>query len=165
MSRPYLDGNTFIGELNAIAVIYGGGSLGQAMVDRFFTGSDSSPQKELSKHSSFFRPFKKTKEDLFRIYAPISAPITFALVAAEMAIGCIIKLCSALISIFLFDKEGIVANGKDALKTVGYAILLSIAAIASPVINTIDLIGSVFTTVFNADQSDDSDNALTSYSS
>lgn len=130
-----------------------GGSLGMAVVDSYLSIGSSAKQNDNSPQSYFFRPFKD-KEDSLRIFSPISAPIPFLFVAAQMALACLIDVCGALLSALSFDKDSFSKFAKASGKNAGYCILLSVLAVISPVVALIDVAGSLLNTYFGSGSND-----------
>jgi hypothetical protein len=143
----------------------GGGTAGFFLANNILDREESLVRALSSRrsYSEFFRPFEQ-KTDLYKIYSPVTAPIAFALMAGVMLIGAMINTLLIVISALLFDGERLKNNSKKLVENLAVAFVLSIGVFISPVVNLVDLIGSVVNTLrdtFKASSSQDVVDAMT----
>jgi hypothetical protein len=144
MSIPYIDQGEFLKAINAGLLYLGGGTAGQFVVEQILFGNKKSWLSNPS-NIGFFQPFK-TREDLLKIYSPLTAPVVFSIYAAEMLIGFAVNVLKLLLSALTFNGGALKQSAIDSSKCFVNTIALCIAALVSPIVNFIDIIGSTLTT-------------------
>ncbi|KTD74954.1 hypothetical protein [Legionella waltersii] len=147
MSIPYIDQGEFLKAINAGLLYLGGGTAGQFVVEQILFGNKKSFKSFFNNSSNmgFFQPFK-TREDLLKIYSPLTAPVVFGLYAAEMFIGFAVNVLKLALSALSFNGEALKQNAIDSAKCLVNTIALCIAALVSPLVNLMDIIGSTLNT-------------------
>ena len=151
MSRLYIDKDSLMMKINANLIYWGGGGFGRIFFDMLvktnYEYKDDKPR--------FFQPFKK-KADLINIYTPITAPVTFLLLAAEMTLGFVVYTLNSLYYAFKGDgkefKESVKIVGQSLLNT----LLFCVAAIISPLVCLFKVLGSGINTALDACSDDNS---------
>lgn len=146
MSVPFVDVEAILNGLNIELARNAGGALGDALSKVIFNESDSTKPVE----SSFFKPFT-TKEDLHRIYTPITAPVAFAFLACEMTLGIALNIIGFGLSALFLNPKGMAESSKKVLSYVAKTLIFALAAIISPVVNLVDLVGSAIVTACKSD--------------
>lgn len=150
MSRLYIEKDTLTMIINSSLIYWGGGTFGKIVYDWLIeTDEMDKPFGSYQEQPRFFQPYE-TKEDLLKIYSPISAPIIFLLLAAEMALGFIVYAINSLIAGVTLNGEEFQENALTTGKCLLNTILFCVAAVVSPIVNLADAIGSGISTGINA---------------
>lgn len=103
-----------------------------------------SPRRMVSPSSLFFQPFKSKSDVLISISSIITGPLLCSVTAIMTAATAILYALDSLVElIIMFDLE----KARESIEISAVALLMTIVgvigAILSPIINTIDFIGSV----------------------
>ncbi|KTD81347.1 hypothetical protein [Legionella waltersii] len=148
-SNPYgfID-HEFLEAINAGLLHLGGGTAGQFVVEQLLFGTKKSGGLMVNNPANmgFFQSFSK-REDLLKIYSPLTAPVVFGILAAEMMYGFIVNTSLLHVSAATSNVDGFTQNASDLQKCLFNMIVLCIAALVSPIVNLIDIIGSGLNTI------------------
>lgn len=144
--------------INLNIAAYGGGITGELLLDAkaYFDGA-SSVRGYISasddNQNTFFRPI--TSSDAYRVVTPFIAPVALSLVAVGAILYCAANLLGVVVSIFSLDGEGVKEHFLEAVTSLAAAVGLILAAVVSPVVNLVDVVGGLVNTVIDPAPEDD----------
>jgi hypothetical protein len=94
----------------------------------------------------FFSPMN-TFESLKKCYSPISAPIALGIISVEFLLDTVIYLLQGIYNLIVNRNfEDFQKSMELSLKSLIFTAAMVAATVASPFINIVDLVGSLFTT-------------------
>lgn len=109
----------------------------------YFNSSDTQKQK-----LPFFKPYQSKTDLAFKSANIITAPVMCAGLSLALALQAISKISHALINLLLkFDTKSASAKLTSSGLDAGMSLLLLIAAVVTPILNTVSLIGSSINTL------------------
>lgn len=115
------------------------------------TGATEELLDELFSESHSFSPifFKPIMgfASLKKFYTPISAPISFGILSLEFFLDTLIHLLRGIYDLLINqDMSGFSEGMNSALRALVFTGVMIASAVASPIINFVDLVGSIVTT-------------------
>ncbi|WP_155823546.1 hypothetical protein [Legionella shakespearei] len=92
----------------------------------------------------FFQPYTSTGNFFKRAAYVASAPIFLSIFTAELMISSLIIALDAVFNLIKMDTKTAKSRGEDLLICTLFTVGAGLAALASPFINAVDLVGSLF---------------------
>ena len=95
----------------------------------------------------FFKPYQSKTEFFYKTSGVITAPICASIIAIELAVGSLYLGLKSLVDLAQLDTQTAKIHIIDAVVHLVCSFVALIAAMASPVINFVDLVGSGINTL------------------
>jgi len=125
----------FFYELNK-RILHQSGVTGQILFNAIY-------QSEMPvSQSVFFQPISNPKESMFRAFSIVGAPIMLSIFAVGCALASLVSGLQSLIHLATKNTDEASNKTIDSILTATVALVSLVAAVVSPVINLIDLLGS-----------------------
>ncbi|KTD75070.1 hypothetical protein [Legionella waltersii] len=110
------------------------------------TGVTEDLLDELFSETPSFSPIFFTPMTLKKCYAPISAPIALSLISLELLLDTMVYLLQGIYNLVINRSfQEFQKSMELSLKSVIFTAAMVLATVASPIINLVDFIGSIFT--------------------
>jgi hypothetical protein len=106
--------------------------------------SDSSP-KDISPF--FFKPYESKIDPLYRASTLVSGPIVLSVIALEFALASVYCALESIVNLIGLDPEAAGISIMQSASAFVAMTLAILAAVISPIVNTIDLIGGGITSI------------------
>lgn len=103
--------------------------------------------KEGSMKSLFFKPYQSKEEFLYKSASVVAAPICLSILALELASASLYLGIRSAVDLTSLNTHRAKIHLMDGVFHMIFAFVAAIAAIASPFINMVDLVGSGITTL------------------
>lgn len=105
---------------------------------------------QLPVRSFFFKPYKNTADALSRTGAIVAAPVLLGALSFEFALISVFSVLNALVELVTMDTKAAQDNLIESAAAFILTGIVLLAAVTSPIINAIDLIGGGIATLNQA---------------
>ncbi|KTD42436.1 hypothetical protein [Legionella quateirensis] len=114
---------------------------------------------------SFFAKYKSASDFGFRTASVATAPVVFSSASLALLLEAGSELLKAFSNILQFEMSAAIGNLKECGKSLLGSPIFLVAAILSPLVNLIDLIGGAVNSLFSSSKADHSYNIEQEYPS
>lgn len=101
--------------------------------------------------SLFFQPYQSKSDFMYRTLSIVTAPVCLSILALEIAASGFYMGLKSIANLVMLDTSAAKQYSKELLIYSAFAFVAAIAAFASPFVNLVDMVGSMFTSMTHKD--------------
>jgi hypothetical protein len=108
--------------------------------------------KHGSVSSLFFQPYQSKSDFMYRNMSIVTAPVCMSLLALELAVASFYMGLKSMANLVILDTSAAKRYAQELLLYSIFSFIATVAAIASPFVNLVDMVGSVVTSITHKDE-------------